>query len=156
MAEVLPRLCTVTKYSIVSPGDGTPSPSASPSVARAAVFSATSTGAAVMAVTVTSAVPPRAGSSVRTVGSSWLATMPWLRTSRTPAGSGLSILTSNRTVAEAPAERLPRLTFTGLSVSIVPCVDVTEPAITAAWAGVGSSSTTPVARPLPRFSITIS
>ena len=131
----------------MSPGETAPSPSAS--VNRVAVFWTASRGAAAIAVTVGSAVPPTAGSSVDTAGSSALATVPWLLTWRTPAGSGESTLTRRVTVAAVPAASSPRVTRGGLAAATVPAVVATDPATRVVCAGSGSVSSTAVAAVLP-------
>jgi hypothetical protein len=94
---------------------------------------------------------------VSTAGSSVLVTVPWLKTSVTPAGTGLSMVRSNVTVAPvapvAPVSpaRPPSETSTGSSLSTVPCVVVTEPCTMEVCAGMRSWKTTPVAVTPPAF-----
>ena len=76
VASWLPLLMIVTWYSSVSPGLPPPSPSASTN--STSDLLADRSGDAVTSVTVGSVVPPSAGSSVGSVGSSLLETVPWL------------------------------------------------------------------------------
>ena len=84
--------------------------------------------------------------------------IPWLETDVTPAGSGLSIVTSKLTVTLLPPAMLPTSTPTVVSpiplpLLTVPAVVCTLPTTSAVLAPGLSVKVTPVAAALPLFVI---
>jgi hypothetical protein len=79
-------------------------------------------------VTVGSAASVVAGSSLGTGARPWLVTVAWLETACRVLGNGSASVTRKVTVAVVPEGSSPRLTFTGCSVTTVPCEVWSEPA----------------------------
>ncbi len=105
-----------------------------------------------MGVTVGSASPPRAGSSVRTSASSPEITRPWLTTSATPVAIGSSTIASKVIVTgSSPAASSPTVTRTGAADSTTPRLAATDSGSTVACSGISSAKPTPVAAVLPVF-----